>query len=131
MPDLDENALVGQMAAALGLAVSSAIAATGDPGKGWALFERAVVVVRERAAEDGLVPRKRTHTRVDDLKPEETGIVAIRHDLGSERVTVKLFAADGAPRKHRRMGVPISVDEVEVIAESQDVAYAEVTVIGE
>lgn len=130
MADLDENALVGQMAAALGLCVSSAVAATGTPEKGWALFERAVEVVREQAANEGLVPRKRTHARVEDLKIDETGIVSIKHDLGNDRVTVKLFAADGKPRKHRRLGVPISPDEVEVIAESTDVAYAEVHVIG-
>lgn len=130
MTEVDEAALVEQIASALRLIVQPAIAAGGSPAKGWALFDQAVARVREQAAAEGLVPLKQTKARVDDLKPDEHGIVAVKHNLGSERVMVRLFTADGRPRQHRRMGVPISADEVEVIAESTDVAYAEVEMAG-
>lgn len=129
--EVDEEALVGHLVSTLTLVTQSVLSAVGDPVLGFALIDRALAAVRDKAAAEGLLPEKQTKCRVDDLKPEDTGIVAIRHNLGAERVVVRLFSADGRPRKHRRMGVPISDDEVEVIAESTDVAYAEVEVLGE
>lgn len=132
MPEpVDEVALVEHVASAIGLIIQPVVSAAGDPAKGWALFMRAVDVVRERMANEGLLPLRKKFAKVENLAPEPTGIVAIKHGLGSERVSVKLFSASGKPRAHRRLGVPISEDEVEVIAESTDIAYAEVHVIGE
>lgn len=128
----DDDALVEQIASALRLIVQPAIAAAGDPVKGWALVERAFALARDDAHADGLVATKpETKVRVDGLVVDETGIVSIRHGLGSERVMVRLFNKHDRPRHFRRMPMPISPDEIEVVAESADVAYAEVEVAAE
>lgn len=81
-----------------------------------------------QADADGTLDPAAEPVWVEDLKPDDVGITAIRHHLGTEHVHVEVYA--GAERREHRAVMPIDRDEVEVIT-TADVTRALVTPITE